>query len=164
SGAPNQGAAPDTVYVELEATGLLETVNGSISLSPGARTVLWGNMIAGGASSDVTLTAGRSILVSAGSSVVPGTESIRTYGTSKLKSTHGGEIRITGVNDVVINSVIGTDSVDLSLIQLESSSGKLLIARESGRIETETQLNFTGHSLEIAGIVKSTRSTPDPDD
>ncbi|MFO0537022.1 MAG: hypothetical protein ACK524_20300, partial [Planctomyces sp.] len=176
SGAPNQGAAPDTVYVELEATGLLETVNGSISLSPGARTVLWGNVIAGGASSDVTLTAGesidlrgsltagRSILVSAGSSVVPGTESIRTYGTSKLKSTHGGEIRITGVNDVVINSVIGTDSVHLSLIQLESSSGKLLIARESGRIETETQLNFTGHSLEIAGIVKSTRSTPDPDD
>ncbi|MFN9294118.1 MAG: hypothetical protein ACK6EB_39055, partial [Planctomyces sp.] len=41
SGKPEQGAAPDTVYVELDATGLLVTVNGSISLSPGARTVLW---------------------------------------------------------------------------------------------------------------------------
>ncbi|MEY2727404.1 MAG: hypothetical protein RLZZ458_3271, partial [Planctomycetota bacterium] len=37
SGAPEQGASADTIYVELEATGLLETVNGSIALSPGAR-------------------------------------------------------------------------------------------------------------------------------
>ncbi|HCP13894.1 MAG TPA: hypothetical protein DIT89_16290, partial [Planctomycetaceae bacterium] len=40
SGAPEQGVAADNVYVELEATGSLETVNGSITLSPGARTVL----------------------------------------------------------------------------------------------------------------------------
>ncbi|HCP11452.1 MAG TPA: hypothetical protein DIT89_03885, partial [Planctomycetaceae bacterium] len=138
--------------------------------------MLLGDVVAGGENSDVivtadesidlhgSLTAGRSIVVSAGTTAVAGTESIRTYGTSSIKSTHGGEIRITGVNDVVINSAIGPDSVDLSLIQLESTSGKLVIAKESGRIETGSQLNFTGHGLEVAGVVKSTRSTLDPDD
>ncbi|MGV2336683.1 MAG UNVERIFIED_CONTAM: hypothetical protein LVR18_22125 [Planctomycetaceae bacterium] len=94
---------PDTVYVELEATGLLETVNGSISLSPGARTVLRGDVKAGGPTSDVTvtaaesidlrgsLTAGRDILVHAGTDVVPGTASIRTFATSTLKTEHGGQ-------------------------------------------------------------------------
>ncbi|MFM8477039.1 MAG: hypothetical protein ACKOEO_14770, partial [Planctomycetaceae bacterium] len=106
-----------------------------------------------------SLTAGRNLNISAGSTVVPGTESIRTYGTSKLRSVHGGEIRIRGVNDVIINSTIGPGSGDLSLIELASTSGNLLVARESGRIETGTQLNFVGHNVEIAGVVASTRAT-----
>ncbi|MGV2339055.1 MAG UNVERIFIED_CONTAM: hypothetical protein LVR18_35250 [Planctomycetaceae bacterium] len=162
-------APADAVYVELEATGLLETVSGSITLSPGARTVLYGSVIACGPQSDVvvtadqsidlrgSLTAGRNLNTFAGTTVVPGTESIRTYGTSKLRSVHGGEIHIRGVNDVIINSTIGPGSGDLSLIELASTSGNLLVARESGRIETGTQLNFVGHSVEIAGVVASTR-------
>jgi hypothetical protein len=138
--------------------------------------VLYGSVVAGGAQSDVvvtaeqsidlrgSLTAGRNLNISAGSTVVPGTESIRTYGTSKLRSVHGGEIRIHGVNDVFINSTIGPGSGDISLIELASTSGSLQVARESGRIETGTQLNFIGHSVEIAGVVTSTRATPATDD
>ncbi|MFM7055829.1 MAG: hypothetical protein ACKO2P_02790, partial [Planctomycetota bacterium] len=172
SGASDPAAA-DVVYVDLDSTGLLETVSGSISLSPGAKTVLRGSVVAGGPDSDVivtaddsillrgSLTAGRHILISAGTAVKPGTESIRTFGTSTLKTIHGGEIRINGVNDVVIDSVVGTGSGDLALIELASTSGNLLVAKESGRIETGTQINFIGHSVEIAGVVTSTRATPD---
>jgi hypothetical protein len=176
SGAAQASAAGDMVFVELDSTGVLETVNGSITLSPGARTVLYGSVIAGGPTSDVvvsaeelielrgSLTAGRSILVEAGSAIVPDAESIRTYGTSTLKSLYGGEIRLRGVNDVVINSTIGAGSENLSLIELSSSAGNLLIDKQAGRIETGTQLNFSGHSVEIAGVVSSTRATPQADD
>jgi hypothetical protein len=141
SGAMESGGNPDTVYVELEATGLLETVNGSISLSPGARTVLRGDVKAGGPTSDVTvnaaesidlrgsLTAGRDILVHAGTDVVPGTASIRTFATSTLKTEHGGRIRLIGVNDVIINSAIGTDSGPVSQMEVISTSGSMVLGR-----------------------------------
>ncbi|MFN5898358.1 MAG: hypothetical protein ACK48Y_12585, partial [Planctomyces sp.] len=169
-------SSPDAVYVELDSTGLLETVNGSITLSPGANTVLRGNVVAGGNESDVVITAdetielhgslaaGRNILISAGTTASPGTESIRTFGTSSIRTIHGGEIHITGINDVVINSIVGTGSGNLTLIELASTTGNLLIAKESGRIETGTQINFIGHSVEIAGVVTSTRATPDLSD
>ena len=176
SGAPAPDVTDDTQWVDLEVTGLLETISGSIALSPNARTVLRGDVIARGATSDVIITAaesidlkgsleaGRNVIVSAGSVIRPGTESIRTYGTSEIRTLQNGQIRITGVNDVVINSLVGPGSTNLALVELQSESGNLLIAAESGRIETSAQINFIGNNVEIAGVVKSTGATADPDD
>ncbi|MFM8478827.1 MAG: hypothetical protein ACKOEO_23830, partial [Planctomycetaceae bacterium] len=172
SGASDPGSNDDTQWVDLEVTGLLETLSGSITLSPNARTVLRGDVIARGATSDVVITAaesidlrgsleaGRNVTVSAGSVVRPGTESIRTRGTSEIRTLNGGVIRISGVNDVVIDSVVGPGSTNLSLVELQSTAGDLLIAEESGRIETSARIDFLGNNVEIAGVVKSTAATP----
>jgi hypothetical protein len=172
SGASDPGLTDDTQWVDLEVTGLLETLSGSITLSPNARTVLRGDVIARGETSDVIITAtesidlrgsleaGRNVIVSAGSVVRPGTESIRTRGTSEIRTLNGGSVRISGVNDVVIDSVVGPGSTNLSLVELQSTTGDLLIAEESGRIETSARIDFLGNNVEIAGVVKSTAATP----
>ncbi|MFN7866205.1 MAG: hypothetical protein ACK5TX_02260, partial [Planctomyces sp.] len=172
SGASDPGSNDDTQWVDLEVTGLLETLSGSITLSPNARTVLRGDVIARGATSDVIITAtesielrgsleaGRNVTVSAGSVVRPGTESIRTLGTSEIRTLIGGNIRISGVNNVVIDSIVGPGSSNLSLVELQSTTGDLLIAEASGRIETSAKIDFLGNNVEIAGVVKSSASTP----
>ncbi|MGV2333156.1 MAG UNVERIFIED_CONTAM: hypothetical protein LVR18_03165 [Planctomycetaceae bacterium] len=96
--------------------------------------------------------------------VRPGTESIRTRGTSEIRTLSGGTIRISGVNDVVIDSLVGPGSTNRSLVELQSTTGDLLIAEQSGRIETSARIDFLGNSVEIAGVVKSTAATPSPID
>ena len=171
------GVSPDGMDVDLDATGLLQTVDGSIALNPGANAVIRGDVIAGGAGSDVTVTATnslqlhgsleaqRNVILSAGTAVQPGAESIRTYGTSSIRSVGGdGQIIVTGLNDVAINSQVGPGSVDLSLVRLASTAGNLVVEKESGRIETGALLEFFGHDVEIAGVVTSTGATPAADD
>jgi len=167
------GVSPDGMDVELDWTGLLQTVNGSIVLNPGANAVVRGDVIAGGAGSDVTVTAAnslqlygslqaqRNVIITAGTVVQPGTESVHTYGTSSISSVGGnGQIRVTGLNDVVIDSQIGPGSVDLRLVQLASTAGDLTVAKDSGSIQTDGLLEFDGQNVEIAGVVTSTATTP----
>jgi hypothetical protein len=51
------GEDADGVSLDLTVTGLLETRSGSINLSPGATSVMYGDVVAGGTGSDITVTA-----------------------------------------------------------------------------------------------------------
>ena len=59
--ACHSGEVADGVSLDLTVTGLLETRNGSINLSPGATSVMYGDVIAGGSGSDITVTASKTL-------------------------------------------------------------------------------------------------------
>ncbi|MGV2341007.1 MAG UNVERIFIED_CONTAM: hypothetical protein LVR18_45810 [Planctomycetaceae bacterium] len=171
------GTAADLADLDLAATGLLQTGNASITLSPAAHGVIRGEVIAGGASSDLTvnsvhslnvygtLKAGRDLILNAGSTVIPGFVSIQTHGTSRLQGLGASSrILITGVNDVHLNSTIGGDSPQMSLIRLASTEGSVLVEKESGSIQAGADSVFAGHDVDIAGVVSSTYRTADPTD
>ncbi|MCY2990309.1 MAG: hypothetical protein NTY19_20895, partial [Planctomycetota bacterium] len=171
------GTSADGVDVDLDATGRLETVHASITLNPGANGIVRGDVLARGAGSDVVINAAnsltlrgnieaqRDIILNAGTTVAPNTSSVETYGTSSMKSLGGGgRILITGVNDVVINSQVGPGSASLSLVQLASTQGVLRVEKGSGNIETGALLKFSGHDVDIAGVVTSTLVTPAAND
>ncbi|MDA1276506.1 MAG: hypothetical protein O2960_21015, partial [Verrucomicrobia bacterium] len=171
------GVSAGGVDLDLDVTGLLETVDASIILSPGDNGVVKGDVVAGGAGSNVEihsaraltiqghLEAAKNIVLTAGTDVTPGETSITTTGTSKLKSTGGnGEILITGLNDVVINSLVGPGSVGLSQIRIESQEGELSLARESGWIETDVRLLLLGKDLDLAGVVRSLGVSVEPNE
>ncbi|QJW84653.1 hypothetical protein HK414_16030 [Ramlibacter terrae] len=107
--------------VNLTASGVLETLSGSMVLNPAGHAVLLGSLIAKGRGSDIiinadagivlsgSLTAQRDIVVTAGGTVAAGVKSIHTLG--RLNSLDsGGRIILTGVNDVQVDSQIGTTS------------------------------------------------------
>lgn len=171
------GTAADIADLELAATGVLQTGNASITLSPGAHGVILGDVIAGGPNSDLivnseqslniygTLKAGRDLIINAGSTLIPGFVSLQTHGTSRLQALgSAGRILLTGVNDVRLNSTIGGDSPQLSLIQLVSEQGTVLVEKESGNIQAGARLVFSGNDVDLAGVVSSTYRTADPDD
>ena len=168
SGVSTNGS-PD---LELEVTGTLETLNASITLSPGANGVVKGNVIAGGVGSDVTINSARSLTIhgkliandkitlTAGTLVSSGEASITTTGTSRLTSTGGnGQILITGLNDVVIDSLVGPGSTNLSLIRIESQQGTLFLKKTSGWIETGALIRLLGQDLDVEGVLRSTQAT-----
>ncbi|MDV7401499.1 hypothetical protein RZS08_59320, partial [Arthrospira platensis SPKY1] len=108
-------------------------MNGSINFFAGENGWLMGNITAlrseGSATrSDIrifgakTLTVGGNITadhvieLSAGTHVDEGTVSLTALGTVRMTSVGGdGQILLYGVNDVVLNSSIGTNSTDLQL-------------------------------------------------
>ncbi|MGV2341193.1 MAG UNVERIFIED_CONTAM: hypothetical protein LVR18_46800 [Planctomycetaceae bacterium] len=170
------GEDADGVSLDLTVTGLLETRNGSINLSPGATSVMYGDVIAGGSGSDITVTASKTlelrgnlwadnnITVTAGSSALPGTDSLRTFGTSSIKTLSGGAITLTSVNNMSIDSQLGPGSTGLTSILLQSTHGSVIVQKTSGWIETGTSLTFAGNNVEIAGVVRSTLATPSTTD
>jgi len=159
--------------VDLDWTGLLETVAGSITLSPGGQdAVIKGDVIAGGQGSDVVVTAAHTltvhgsfqaqddIIITAGSEVVPGEVSLQTTGTSELRTQgQDSQILITGVNDVSINSHVGGLNPELELIRIGSTHGSLAIEHESGWIETGAQIRLVGHDVDMAGVLRSHKAT-----
>ena len=157
--------------VDLDYTGVLETVDGPITFRP-TSGVIKGDLIAGGDDSDITvighesivvmgrLEAGGDIFISAGVEICQGAESIRITPTSEILSTGGnGRIVLTGVNDVIINGQIGHGSTNLSLVQVTSEHGDILVAKEGGRIETGARISFLGNNVEVAGVLSSTYAT-----
>jgi Ca2+-binding RTX toxin-like protein len=170
------GEEADGVSLDLTVTGLLETRHGSINLSPGATSVMMGDVIAGGAGSDISVTASKTlelrgnlwadnnVIVNAGTTPLAGTDSLRTYGTSSIKTLSGGTITLTSVNNLSIDSQIGPGSTGLTSILLQSTYGSVIVQKTSGRIETGTSLTFSGNDVEIAGVVSSTLATPSTTD
>ncbi|BDI15148.1 hypothetical protein ANSO36C_09500 [Nostoc cf. commune SO-36] len=53
----NSGKSPDGIDIDLDGTGLLETRDGSIQMNVGTYGIVKGDIIAGGAGSDIILTA-----------------------------------------------------------------------------------------------------------
>jgi PKD repeat protein len=138
-----------SVEIELDLTGLLETVNGSIEVNATDYAVIRGDILVGGV--------GSSLILSAGTTETPGQTNIRTEPTSHIRAL-GGQIRITGVNDVVINSQVGPGSTDLALVRIEAIHGTLLIAPESGHVEADGAIQLRGADVDIQGMVGNLRA------
>ena len=107
-----------------------------------------------------TLTAGQDIIVSAGMRRVVDQVSIQIDGTSRLTSTGGGgDIRITGYNDVIVDGVIGLGSNALNQLVISSTEGTLTVAQASGWIETDAPLVLQGATVDLQGVVRSSATS-----
>jgi hypothetical protein len=168
------GTSPDGKDIDIDATGVLETVNGSIKFNAGENGEIWGDIIAGGEGSDIILNADTSltirgnlkayddVIITGGSVQSEGQESLRVEGTSKILSTGGGgELKLSGVNDVVINGVVGTGSNTLSAVDVSSEHGKVTVLKESGLITADTGLTISGKDVDIQGVIQSTAQNID---
>ncbi|MFZ9626471.1 MAG: hypothetical protein ACO3AD_14515, partial [Burkholderiaceae bacterium] len=162
---------------DLGPLGILETRLGNIELRPLGDSVLQGSLIAAGPSADIIidasrsievrgdLSANRNIVISAGKLVEAGVVSVRTHSSSRLTSTGAaGQITITGLNDVVINNVIGLDNPGLTSVAVTAEFGTLTVAREAGRIETGAELLLRGQNVQVEGMLRSSRATAQEDD
>ncbi|TWW12268.1 hypothetical protein E3A20_02360, partial [Planctomyces bekefii] len=171
------GTSPDGTDIDLGPTGVLQTIAGTIAFSAGEYGDIRGSVIAGGATSDISLgaaqtmrirgslTAGRDILVNAGSQLVPHGVSVQIDGTSQWNSTGGGgRVIVTGYNDVVFDGVFGTGSNDLALLELNAVHGNLSIPKTSGWIESDALIVLKGAVVDVQGVVKSTYTTADQTD
>ena len=171
------GISPDGTDIDLGPTGVLETVNGSISFNAGQYGDIRGSIIAGGAGSDINLsaaqtlrirgnlTADRDILLTAGSQTVSGQVSIQIDSTSHLNSAGGGgEIVLTGHNDVVFDGVFGTGSTDLARLELNAVHGNLTIPKNGAWIESDGLIALKGAVVDVQGVVRSTKTTADTTD
>ncbi|MFN9035786.1 MAG: hypothetical protein ACK5YO_05805, partial [Planctomyces sp.] len=108
------------------------------------------------------LTAGRDILVNAGSQLVPQGVSVQIDGTSQWNSTGGGgRVIVTGYNDIVFDGVFGTGSNDLALLELNAVHGNLTIPKTSGWIESDALIVLKGAVVDVQGVVRSTYTTAD---
>lgn len=177
------GVSPDGVDIDIDASGVLETVNGSIEFNAGKNGVLWGDVIAGGEGSDIILNSDSSLTIrgelkahddviirggaaSEGQESAPvnpeGHESLRIEGTAKIISTGGGgELHISGERDVVINGVVGTGSNSLGAVSIASDHGTVTVLKESGWITADTGLTITGKDIDIQGVIESTAANTD---
>ena len=171
----NSGHSPDGIDIDLDYTGVLETIDGSIEFDAGDTGVIKGDVLARGATSDVVihsatsltiaglLEADRNIVLTAGTVPTTGQVSILTQATSAMRTLGtDGEIHITGLNDVVINSSIGPGSTDLALLQIEATEGVLTIAHESGRLETGGLMQLSGAMVDVQGVVRNLAATAAP--
>ncbi|MEW6158684.1 MAG: hypothetical protein AB1813_14765, partial [Verrucomicrobiota bacterium] len=166
------GNSPDGIDIDLEATGVLETIDGSIGFSAGVNAIVRGDVLARGAGSDVNLSASQSltlqgrieandqVVITAGTEIVAGRTSVRIDPTSQIQTAGaGGTIVIRGVNDVVIDGFVGHGNPNIALIDLEATSGTLTLAAGSGQVQSAGLLLFTGHGVEINGVVDSSYLT-----
>ncbi|MBV5304621.1 MAG: hypothetical protein JZU70_10550 [Chlorobium sp.] len=168
----------------LTETGVFETLEGGIILNPGDNGVVRGDLVARGAGANIVitskdtlelrgnLTAQRNIFITAGTVINADETSVYTYGTSHFPTLDAdGTIKITGLNDVVINSQIGQLANQLRLLQVTSTEGTLFMrGKESvdahgvtvlggGYINTGAELKLTGNNIDIDGVITSTRLT-----
>ena len=148
----NSGTSPDGVDIDLRATGVLETVNGSISFYAGDTGLLQGDVIARGAGSDVEIRSARSLaiqgLVQASDDIVlhggdgtrvtdanaSGYLSLNLYNTATVRTMDaGGSITLSGTNLVWLDGAVQTDLASQA-IALRSDQGDLVLNRTSGRV------------------------------
>ena len=169
---PRASGAQD---VKLTSSSRLETLSGGMLLSPAGHTVLEGELVALGRYADIVinakqtveikgrLEAQRDIIVNAGTaSTVSSTEtSLATLGTSELITRDaGGRIVLTGLNNVLIDSIIGKGNPGLGRLDITSTNGTLTIAQRGGWLETGALMTLQGQDVVIEGVVRSSLATP----
>jgi len=157
-------------------TGVIETLSGDIVMNPADESKLEGDLIANGFNASViinvkdkidlsgNISAQKDILIQpvAGAIEKADTTSIYTHNTANFY-THGGTITIAGKNDVVIDSVVGINTLDedevtsVKGIYLTSQTGNLTLTQESGRIVAdEGEIILSGETIDFAGVIEST--------
>ena len=180
----HSGVSDDGIDIDLDWTGVLETLNGSMEINPGVNGYIKGDIIArglgpDGTGSDVvihseyTLTiagdidAYDSVNISAGTVLAEGEASVTIEATSDIRSTGGmgtSEIVVSGHNDVIIDGHLGTGSTDLYRLAAVAEQGDLVVTHESGWIETDAYLELQGRDVVMDGVIDATGITPDADD
>ncbi|NBS66766.1 MAG: hypothetical protein EBT33_20960, partial [Betaproteobacteria bacterium] len=163
--------------VTLGDLGIIETRSGNIALNPGGPSVFRGKLIARGDNADIiinasksievrgSLIANRDIVLRAGTNVVAGETSVYTRSSSSFQSEgNDGRIVIAGLNNVRIDSPIGTVSPNLALIDIIAERGTLTVDANAGRIQSAGQISLRGLNVQIDGPITSTRNTPSTTD
>ncbi|MFZ9627513.1 MAG: hypothetical protein ACO3AD_19820, partial [Burkholderiaceae bacterium] len=143
--------------VTLGDLGIIETRSGNIALNPGGPSVFRGKLIARGDNADIiinasksievrgSLIANRDIVLRAGTNVVAGETSVYTRSSSSFQSEgNDGRIVIAGLNNVRIDSPIGTVSPNLALIDIIAERGTLTVDANAGRIQSAGQISLRG--------------------
>ncbi len=170
----NSGISSDGKDIDLDATGVLETVDGNIEFSAGENGVLQGDVIARGAGRDVILSSERSltiegliqandrIILTGGDGTYISDSSVSGYRSLDIKNTakittldaHGG-IRLTGTNQVYIDGEIETTRADHD-VSINSDLGDVILNETSGRITVAGQLNIGAVNVYLDGPINST--------
>ena len=158
--------------VTLTESGLMETLAGGMTLNPAGDTILRGDLVARGRGSDIIinatrsielhgdLTAQRDIVVTAGQQVVAGEASIRTYSTAVLDALDArGRIILTGLNDVLVDSHVGTLNPELGLVDIRSVAGDLTVTANAV-VETGTSMVLGGVNVDLQGWITTHSATP----
>ncbi|MBF0170377.1 MAG: hypothetical protein HQK87_04705, partial [Nitrospinae bacterium] len=170
----NSGASADGKDIDLDATGVLETIDGDIAFQAGENGVLQGDVLAHGAGRDVTIRSGRSLtiegLIEANDQVrltggdgtlvtTPGASGYRSFTLANTATVRtldaGGGITLTGTNQVYLDGTVET-SLANQTISLSSSQGELILNRTSGRINAAGQLDISARDMVLDGPVIST--------
>ncbi|MEX8493277.1 MAG: hypothetical protein AB3X43_04715, partial [Sphaerotilus sp.] len=170
----NSGMSADGRDIDLDATGVLETLDGSISFNAGETGVLQGDIIARGAGSDVIIRSARSLVVEGlieaadqvilhggdgtliDDSTTSGHESLRLQNTARvITNDAGGSIALSGTNQVFLDGAVQTVRADQT-ITLRSDLGLLTLNRTSGRVLAAGQLDIAARDLVIDGPITST--------
>ncbi len=162
------GTSADGKDIEVDYTGVLETVNGSIEFDAGENGEIKGEVIAGGTGSNVNITSGTSLTiigdVSAENDVTlfggsvdnDGSLSLKVEGTANIFSFGGGgTINLGGTNEVVIDGVVGTGSTTLAGINIDSQFGTVTLAEDSGWITADAPLVITGVGIDVQAVIES---------
>ncbi|MBV5330735.1 MAG: LEPR-XLL domain-containing protein, partial [Chlorobium sp.] len=154
--------------VELDVTGVLETVHGSISFDAGRDGVVKGSIVAGGTDSDISLASEGSltiqgrldayhdVILSGGSVEQADALSLKIDNTARiLSSGGGGTITLGGANEVVIDGVVGTGSTSLASLNITSTYGTVTVTQASGWVTADAPLTIRGKDIDIDGVVES---------
>jgi hypothetical protein len=154
--------------VELDVTGVLETLHGSISFDAGRDGVVKGSIVAGGSGSDIVLASAGSltiqgrldayddILLNGGSVEQANALSLKIDSTARiLSSGGGGTINLGGANEVVIDGVVGTGSTSLESLNISSTYGTVTVTQASGWVTADAPLTIRGKNIDIDGVVES---------
>ncbi|MDO9216256.1 MAG: hypothetical protein Q7U14_03230, partial [Lacisediminimonas sp.] len=168
----NSGVSQSGRDIELDITGVLETVDGSIGFNAGVNGLIAGDIFARGDGSDVTITSGRSLTIEGrieandqvylhggDGTEIAGQDSLTLSSTAFVATDGGaGSITLSGTNDVIIAGAVGGvyEAGTAREILINSDLGTVLVDRTTGRVVTSGQLDITGRDLIIDGPVTST--------
>ena len=168
----NSGFSTDNSDFVLEGSGSLTTNNGSITANIFANGAIHGQVLAQGSGADATLAAGNTltidgmveaqhhVVLTAGTNPAPGTTSISITSLSQISSLGaGGEILVTGLNNVDVNGSLQDGSVAMSLVSVTSTDGTVQVEQSSGNIHTAGQIQLQGQTVQIDGGVTNTSSS-----
>ena len=174
------GIDPSGNNLEIDFLARLETVNASINLYAGAEGWIKGSLVAGGAGSDIILSADESLRVSgsltasdliqlsAGSLPMPHVRSVwlepaATLAAGNLANGDAGRIQVYGVNDVYVDTSIHAPNSG-STIHLEATLGTLTLTHDSGIVTSGGYVFLGGGSVDLASQFNDTGHAASGDD
>ena len=159
----NTGNAEAGEGVDLDATGILETIDGNIAFDLSSQALLQGDVIARGAGRNIDLSALGQLriqgLIQADNDVkLTGGVSARSLwidNTAAVKVVDaGGSIELLGANQVFVDGTVETLRADQE-ISIQSTQGEVLLNETSGRINAAGLLDITGIVLTLQGPITS---------